>query len=320
MDKLDIAIIREMVVEASSLTLQPNIKQSYRLLARKLGVTKDTVRNRLRRLEAGFLTGWRVGINPSLLGYSGSFVFFDVRPPSLKPRVLEEVRRLPGMLWFADCTEGFIGCALAYKDADSLKSTLQKISRMSNAETLVGGSGRLPTCNLRLSKIDWSIVQDVQREPRRPYSETAKTLGVSTRTVRRRLDRMIEEHALFLMPSMNMEELQGSIAVNLTISYTSPEFKRDVDGKVISEFWDYLALAHLNSTEHGWYVLILPNLPKVEEVRKLATVLPGARNVLVNPIVDFVNVLGETFRDDLERILTRPRVLAGPAQSGRVAR
>src|SRR5579875_829079 len=301
MDKLDTAIVRELIMDPSTLMFRQDIRRPYESISKKLNVSEDTVRNRVRELEEeGPIKGWRVGINPNLLGYKFYYIIFDVRPPSTKSIVYEELKSaLPGLMWLADYYGDCSGIVVASKDEESVKRICDRISRLAHSENVTWAYDPYPKCNLRFLENDWKIVASIQRNPRRPYSEIASELGLSTRTVRRRLERMLEERALFSFPDVDFKKLSGSIVVDLLVFYSSPDYKKNVDNEVISKFRDNLIFGTLYDRNHAWYLLVLPNLTMVEQVRAETSKIPGAKTVYVFPIVDFLNLVGEVFQADL---------------------
>jgi len=306
MDRLDTAIVRELIMDPSTLMFRQDIRRPYESIAKKLNVSEDTVRNRIKDLEEGGpIKGWRVGINPSLLGYKFYYVIFDVKPPAVKDKVYEQLRStLPGLMWLADYFGDHAGIVVASKDEESLKKICDHISSITHSENVTWAYDPYPKCNLRFLENDWKIVAKMQRNPRRPYSEIASELGISTRTVRRRLERMLEERALFSFPDVDFRKLSGSIVIDLVVFYTSPDVKQKVDNEVISKFHDNLIFGTLYDRNHAWYLLVLPNLTMVEEVRSETSKISGIGRLYVFPIVDFLNLVGEVFQADLRRIIS----------------
>ena len=305
MDSLDIGIIRELFLDPSSANIQWDIRRSFRKIAKKLNTSDDTVRYRLKALEGGVLRGWRVGINPRLLGYSTAYLFFDVHPESLKGEILREVARIPGVMWYVDYFGSFVGCMIAYREQGSLKEISERLSKASRAEFFTKNDARFPKCALALSETDWRIVENIQRQPRRAYSEIARQLGTSTRTVRRRLDRMIHERALFLLPDLNLDELRGSVAVSVNVFYKDSAAKIAVDREVISKFSEYLVVAMLNDLDQGFFELIVPNLTRIDEVKAAAGAIQGVKMASARAMLDFANLLGEVFGRDVKNRLAQ---------------
>jgi DNA-binding Lrp family transcriptional regulator len=255
MDKLDTAVIRELIMDPSTLMFRQDIRRPYESIAKKLNVSEDTIRNRVKALEEGGpIRGWKVGINPNLLGYRFYYVVFDVKPPAFKDDVYSKLKStLPGLMWLADYFGDHAGIVVASKDEESLRKVCDHISSIAHSDNLTWAYDPYPKCNLKFLENDWKIVASIQRNPRKPYSEIASELGLSTRTVRRRLERMLEERALFSFPDVDFRKLSGSIVVDLVVFYTSPEVKQSVDNEVVSKFRDNLIFGTMIEIMLGIY-------------------------------------------------------------------
>lgn len=300
MDELDIRIMREMVSDPVTLTFQSKVRNSYRLIARKLGVSEDTVLNRIRALEKGYLKGWRIGLNPSLLGYRTAMIDFDPSPRA-KGEVLHEMRAIPGMMWIKDYFGDYVGGLVAYRDEDSLKAKMSPVLGGAGRDTVARVDVRFPICEMRLLETDWGIIEALQKEPRRKYEEVAKGLHVSSRTVRRRLEKLMSERAIFIMPEVNLKALKGTVKVNLVVRYQDSRTKREIDRKVIQKLGPYLTLAFVFDPLLSSFTLNLPNLSIAEELRSEVSGISGVRDAWMKPLLAFYNLVGEVFQTEVER-------------------
>src|SRR5436309_9644349 len=73
--------------------------------------------------------------------------------------------------------------------------------------TLVPGLG-LRTTSFRMTSLDWEIVRLLLRDAERKMDEIAKVLRVSTRTVKRRLNMMMEDARVFAMPIVELRRTE----------------------------------------------------------------------------------------------------------------
>lgn len=299
-DGLDSRILREMLLDPVALTFQADVRGAYRTIGQRLGVTEDTVRNRVKAFEKGYLRGWRVGINPTILGYRTSSIDFDPRPLA-KSESLRVMRTVPGMILLKNYYGDYVGGLVAYRDEESLKEKLGLILRgTSDPGTIERVDVRFPNCDVRLLETDWEIIKALQRNPRRRYDEVAKQLRVSPRTVRRRLERMVEGRALFIVPDQNLRALRGVTKVNLTIGYTDPRVKHEVDRVLISSFDTYFSMPFFSDSDNASFCIFLTNLPMAEEILARVRKIPGVREASMRILLDVVNLLEEFLRREVE--------------------
>src|SRR5207249_11966930 len=67
----------------------------------------------------------------------------------------------------------------------------------------------LRTTSFRMTGLDWEIVRLLLRDAERKLDEIAKQLNVSTRTVKRRVNMMMDEAAIFAMPIVDLRRTEG---------------------------------------------------------------------------------------------------------------
>src|SRR6266571_1667777 len=299
-DGLDSRILREMLLDPVALTFQADVRGAYRKIGQRLGVTEDTVRNRVKAFEKGYLRGWRVGINPTILGYRTSSIDFDSRPVA-KSESLRVMRTVPGMMLLKNYYGDYVGGLVAYRDEESLKEKLSLILRgTSNPGTVERVDVRFPNCDVKLLETDWEMVKALQRDPRRRYDEVAEQLRVSPRTVRRRLERMVEGRALFVVPDQNLRALRGVTKVDFRIGYTDPRVKHEVDRVLISSFDAYFSMPFFSDSDHASFCIFLPNIPMAEEMLARVRKIPGVREASMRILLDVVNLLEEFLRREVE--------------------
>jgi DNA-binding Lrp family transcriptional regulator len=301
-DVLDVKILRELIIEEPSLTLQPDIRRSFDAIAKKLGVAEDTVRKRVNRFgKDGIIRGWRVGLNPNVFGYQTSYLFFELGSPAEKERVLSKLREVSGVLWVNDYMGGFAGVLLAYKDEADMERKLRPFPEIRNSKSLTRVNNRFPATNVTLLSVDRRIIGAIRRDPRKSFEKIAGELGISARTARRRLQRMTRERALFIFPDIDIERIVGSVVITLGVSYLDRRNKREIEGEIMSRFGDYYVFTPPPAQEYTAYSFVLPNLVWMEQMRIWVGALPGVKDVSIRPLLAFYNQLAESFQQEIER-------------------
>lgn len=300
LDSLDIGVLRELLVDESTLSLQTDVRRPYRDLARNLHVDEDTIRNRVRKMEDGeLIRGWRLGLNPTLFGYQAEFVWIDVNPPSTKEEVLRALKSIPNVIGVQNYFDEVIGVSLAYANRELLDKEIVRLRRAANSHgTLTAKTPFLP-CRMKLKEKDWGIVKSLRRDPRKSYGEVAKELGVSRRTVRRRAEKMIRERVLWALPELDLKKLQGGVLASLSVYYP-PEHKSKIDRQIHEKYGEFLLYAQSTLPERGWFLFIVPNLAVAKEIQAFAGSLPHVGSAFVKAIYEFINLLGQAFEQELK--------------------
>ena len=227
-------IMREMSTSPS----QWNVRPSYVGVARKLGVDEETVRNRLRMMkEMGFLQGWRLIVNARLLGMESSNMLFEFPSADAKETAIPHIRRSDGVVLI----QNFYGDALQMtifheRDADLVKDFDRVLipSRARAPKIVTRWKVRLPPCDLKPRRIDLKIIRLLLTNAERKYPEVARELGISARTVKRRMNRMMGSSAFFMQPLLDLRKARGVTPCQLLVR-CSPDKKRAVDTAIGSK-------------------------------------------------------------------------------------
>jgi DNA-binding Lrp family transcriptional regulator len=307
-DDLDTRILRELIADVTLRSLQSDVRRSYAVIAKRLGIDEDTVRNRLRGLrETGFLREWCLGINPTVFGYQTSFIFAELHRTAEKDALLKKVAALPRVLWAVSYLGNSTGVLLSHPDQASLDGRLRSIRPRSGWKRFVVVNNTFPPVTARLTAVDWSIIRTLRRNPRMPFREIAVCLHLTARTVKRRLNRMIEQRALFVFPALDCHRLEGRILVTLAVFYSDPALKQDAEERLLSIFSAYYLFTPSPEPIYAAYAFLVPALAVADEIRASAEALPGVRAVSLRPIVAFENRLKDVFAEEVETMAgTRP--------------
>ena len=186
-----------------------NSRRTYLDVASKLGVDEETVRNRLKRLkESGYLKGWRMLPYPGMLGRESRMIFVDFGDPKLKEEGLVKLQKMDGVVVVASVYGK--GAIVTFLDdpAHKVAGLIAGMGIHGSAKD-IGGMRFLPT-SFRMTPTDWHIVSLMLRDAERDISEVAKEVKVSTRTVRRRLNQMMDASAVAVMPVIDQSKSGGA--------------------------------------------------------------------------------------------------------------
>jgi len=303
-DSLDVRICRELFRDRTGPLLQSDFRKSYRSVARKLRVDEVTVRNRIKRFQqSGFLKGWQLIVNPDLLGLRFAQLWFDVRPPSAKDDLIRKLSLMQGVLAVSDSYGSSLSLVMMYEGEFSAKKEFELIASMSNAQSLVRANIPFPGCAIELTHTDWRIIKALQTDPRQSYSVISRKVGMSQKTVKRRLQRMIEERALFVIPSWDPKALDGAIIADLVVFYANPGSKTDLDKRISSQFDNLLVSTRLSDVEHGFFNFIIGNVSKAKEILTWVNEQPGVGSAFMELVQDRIEVY-EAFNEPVDMKLT----------------
>jgi DNA-binding Lrp family transcriptional regulator len=185
-----------------------NTKKSYVEIAAKLGIDEETVRNRVKHLrDIGFLLGYRLVPNPVLFGLAFASVRIEFKDRESKQVAIPQLARIDGVINIGSTYDkSVLVTLLAKQDQDFTK--LMVDLEVDSEVSWVPGLG-LRMTKFRMTRLDWEIVSLLLRDAERKLDEVARQLKVSTRTVKRRINLMMKEAAIFAMPMVDLRKTEG---------------------------------------------------------------------------------------------------------------
>jgi DNA-binding Lrp family transcriptional regulator len=265
LDGLDLKLVRALV-GSDATSPEGSFRAPIRSIAKTLGVDENTVRSRIMRWrKTGYLRGWRVATNPALSGLQMFQAWLDVHPESRKTETIERVAAVDEVGGIKDYFGESICVTLYCANEKGLAKTLRQISRICNSEKVVCVRSAFPECALCLSGTDWNIIASLQRDPWRSFVSAGKDLGISTRTVRRRVSRMTEAYAVFMMADINLKVVKGAHFADLLVLYQDSEAGRRVQERLAVRL-DEITVFEEPGPNHDLFALQLDNISNVKEI------------------------------------------------------
>jgi DNA-binding Lrp family transcriptional regulator len=255
---------------------QWRVKRSYAAVARKLGVDEETVRNRVKHLrESGFLVGWRLFPNPSLLDSRSRFVFLELEDASAKEKAISKVRRMDGVVIVVNLHGKELLITLFDNDKKKLSKQITKLGV--TLEVMTGMT--FPPSDFRMTATDWQIVSLLLRNAEKDVREIARDLKVSTRTVTRRLNQMMAASAIFITPMVNLRKASG---VPYHLMVESDEDKRSVVDRAVATRIEDLVFRATYSTNGLIYGFTGANVAEGTEILKWVKLQDGVSSARMN--------------------------------------
>lgn len=309
MDSLDVKLVRELSQGRNVGLVWGDINPSYREMAHRLGVSRETVRNRVEKmLSSGVMKVFPIQVNPGLLGLTMGAVTVDFPASSHKADLIRNISLLEGVGLIVSHVGSSFGIIFYYEDEASRRKKVELISRLCSATATDTTSIPYPRCTVSLSEGDWETIASLQRSRRGPARRVAVDLGISEKTLRRRLKRLVEGWAISTVISTDVGPLRGEVAANLIVHYASPAQRPAADGRLLRDLDEYLFFPGL-WTDFSVYSLFLPSIPEAMKILERTRETPGvgiARIELVEQRIETYDI----FREQVERKL---KALRAPA-------
>ncbi len=177
-------------------------RRSLRDLAGELGISATAVHKRMKALtESGVITRFAARPNPSVLGCISVLVHGrsdlgnveDITPTLKNNEFTLGYSPAGGNNVYISAYLPDLSLMEQYMDF--VKEEVKIVEPMIGIQYLVRGNNNTKP---RLTHLDYRIINELRYDSRRSYSDLAGQLGVSPKTVRRRLKRLLENEAVFM--------------------------------------------------------------------------------------------------------------------------
>lgn len=298
MDRTDAELLR-------LLTLDP--RATYRDLADHLHVSIQAVHRRIVNLrKAHVITGFTA--NPSM-GYLGAVRAHVVgRSECASPEELSAALRGNDSVATTLLSSGNIvhvsGLLRGLADLEAFADFAKRAARVPEARVAIETpdprtARRTGQEYTPLSGLDMRIVRSLHRDARKSAADVASELGVSAVTVRRRLDRMIQERAIEFAETNIDPTFSGNVAALLSVTLMPGTEKARVGARLLEKHWPALVyfLTFLNLPDFlvlaAWTGTVAELKAVVDAVAKDEAVKSAMCNVALAGFVF------ETWRDKL---------------------
>lgn len=296
MDGLDVRILRELTQATGVLPARLGFRASYRTIARALDVSPGTVRNRVHRMTAeGVLMGTSVYGNPSLLGLEAAAYAVEVSPDRKKTEVVERLRRLDNIYFIQNFRGNLLGLTFVFPDDVARAKTIGAIQRITGARGGVFSRVLYPPCHVRPTQPEWRLLSRLMRESFSTYAALARELGVSIRTVKRGVAKLVHGRALLSVPTLNYRALSGCVPVDLVVAFTSPAARHEAERKVLAMVGDMMIFAGLWA-DFGLYSLLLPGVSTATHLAEEVPRIPGVGMARVEIVDEHIDQVGSLQR------------------------
>jgi DNA-binding Lrp family transcriptional regulator len=295
-DGLDVRILRAMGVLPYQHPGDGTDALKAGRIAAQVGVTAETVRERVQRLERlGIIAGYEVVPNLRHLGLEASAYLYVPADEARRDRLRDAVRTVEGVLELTYFVGAAVCVDLCFGTADQKDRRLRALSEATgDAQPAPFFGWALPPVERPLTPLDWRILHALRHDARRPLAEVAQGLGVAYRTVKRHHDRMAREGSFCVRPVLNPAKDEGLVPAGL-LFFFAPDAAPDLPARILAAFPDeYVFGSHLRSQSAGNYDLLVfgRSAAHVEEMRRRGAALPGVRKVDALVLADVLSCSG----------------------------
>jgi DNA-binding Lrp family transcriptional regulator len=294
MDNVDIKIMKELLVDFMMPPRNAHGRRSFRSIAKSMKVDQHAVRNRIRKLqEQGVIKHWYVAVNPAVFGLKTAYLQFFLPASSDKDEIMKRMASLfPNIGFLCNHLEPKLIVILYYKDPKDLSDDVDRLMKITRA-TYVNKMPKLfAERAAKLTESDWQIIGSLLQDPWKPYSAISKELKISSKTVKRRVETLAKDAAIYLLVDVNMRAVEGIIPADLMVFYRDnidsilKEKTRLRIGEYVRDQLVFFDPNFAPNMDH--FGLILSSISKSQEIQKWVSGIEGVKQSDISILLDVI--------------------------------
>ncbi|MDA4115769.1 MAG: winged helix-turn-helix domain-containing protein [Thaumarchaeota archaeon] len=135
-----------------------------------------------------------------------------------------------------------------------------------------------PESFISLTKSDWNIISKLEMNVDKSLKEVSEELQISSRTVKRRMARLVKNNIIFTLASANVGAIREAVMADLVVEYDTPALRPRVD-KMLLDLLEPYYYSTGPWESYGLFALILPNISKSREILETVRRMSGIKSV-----------------------------------------
>jgi DNA-binding Lrp family transcriptional regulator len=195
--------------------LYNNARQSYQSLGRRVSLSAHSVRDRLNRLKnKGILQGFMLSIDSSVFDRDDLLLFFD---GEYSRKTVLKTFAAPDVSWLVWKMDGQMILRLWTKNERDASDNLAKILGV-RPSVQAHPPRKKKKKGTPVSITDLSIMDALVDDPKVSFDEIIKSTGLSPKTVRKHLNRLLETKTISVDPILGALTDSGELIYSLVIA------------------------------------------------------------------------------------------------------
>ena len=264
--------------------LARNGRLSYRNVARTIGMTTKSVKSRVdKMISEKVIERFIILINPSILGYK-TICNFVVRKDLLKQELMERIRLVGDIHYQFGVMGGVEGFILMVREGseEKVELLLDSLKPAILGVTVQRCNYQKMSANITIT--DYHILRQLVYNPRMEISEIGKAISTSSKTVRRRLEKMHERnHLLDFTMLPNPNAMKGQILFFLSVK-VEREMYNEILEKIFDQMHNHIIISLMTYDQEKKMIglnLATEDVFKIEAIRSNVQSLKGVREANV---------------------------------------
>jgi DNA-binding Lrp family transcriptional regulator len=207
-------------------------------MGKELGLSGTAVQKRVHEMvEEGVIRSFEIGFDSTMLGLQTSIVDVSLRGSYKLNDILRQFRKIPNVYFVICGLDKTLTVLIHYRTNHDLEKLLERIGAIEHVVRVQPGIPRsLPETDIQLGKMDWKLIQQLNHDARKRNHEIAEELGVSAKTVKRRLDRLVKHKAIYFTIDVDLSKAVKMIMYVLIVDLEPGLQKKNVYKRILNTY------------------------------------------------------------------------------------
>ncbi|MDX1798856.1 MAG: winged helix-turn-helix transcriptional regulator [Candidatus Lokiarchaeia archaeon] len=257
-------------------------RMTYELLAKKLKLTPYLVKKKIQNLvDMGVIMKFTTNLNFLLFQKSVCYTLAELKQGTDQQELIERLGKLDEVTGGAISLQNKMQIIHIYSDDYEFKKNLEKFMQhdeiLNNENFILLIPPNLGFKNTRLIKTDWKIINSIKDNCRKTDIEIANELGISSKTVKRRLDYLRENNIIIFMIDLDTSAADFlSYLLIVKFQKIASESLNKV-GKIVK---NYFYMWKVANQEAFIYTVFIEKLRDIDEQVKEIEKVPYVKEVI----------------------------------------
>ncbi|MFW9828111.1 MAG: winged helix-turn-helix transcriptional regulator [Candidatus Thorarchaeota archaeon] len=273
MDNKDIDILKLLLFDG---------RMTYEAIANKIKETPYLVKKRINNLvKMGVIMKFVTNLNFLLFQKSVCYTLADVKEKIDQRELIEHIGKLEMVTGGAISLQNKMQIIHTYSDDHDFKNNLKKLMEFEEIQNIENFILLIPPNldfkNTRLTKIDWKIINSIKDNCRKTDVEIANELGISSKTVKRRLRYLRENNIIIFMIDL---DTSAADFLSYLLIVKFQRIASDSLNKVMKIVKNYFYVWRIANQEAFIFTVFINKLREIDEQVKEIESIPYIKEVI----------------------------------------
>lgn len=257
-------------------------RMTYELIAKKLKLTPYIVKKKIQSLvEMGVIMKFTTNINFLMFQKSVCYTLAEVKPGTDQQELIERLGQLDEVTGGAISLQNKMQIIHTYSDDYEFKKNLEKFMQydeiLNTENFILLIPPNLSFKTTRLIKTDWNIIKSIKDNCRKTDVEIANELGISSKTVKRRIGYLRENNIILFMIDLDTSAAEF-LSYLLIVKFQ--KIASESLNKVMKIVKKYFYVWRVANQEAFIFTVFIDKLREIDEQVKEIEKIPHVKDVI----------------------------------------